>query len=48
MVRLEEGKRGSRGFCLRDGARLDVGEGFAAIDLWLAGAEKVEVGAVEE
>lgn len=48
MVRLEEGELGSGGFCLRDGARLDVGESFAAVDLWLAGAEEVEVGAVEE
>ena len=33
---------------MRDGARLDVGESFAAVDLRLAGAEEVEVGAVEE
>jgi len=33
---------------LRDGGALNVGEGFGAVEVRLAGSEEVEVGAVEE
>lgn len=48
VVRLErlEGVAGSGGFGEAGG--LDVGEGGVSVDLRLAGAEEVEVGAVDE
>ncbi len=48
VVRLEEGERGASGDGLGHCARLNVGEGFAAIDLGFSCPQEVEIGAIEE
>lgn len=48
VVGLEGVQRGAERGGLRLCGGFDVGEGRAAVDVWLAGAEEVEVGAVDE
>lgn len=48
VVGLEGLEGGVEGGGVGGAGRLDVGEGGGAVDVWFAGAEEVEVGAVEE